>query len=92
MSWSEEHEQDLDVLLSFFVRVTKQTNEAHVWLITSEYGFPSWLSRGRWTMMMVSGYKVHQVYSQSKPPAQRLRGPGGGGQSCWMCLAAADGS
>jgi hypothetical protein len=27
-------------------------------------------------MMMMSGYKVHQVYSQSKPPAQRLRGPG----------------
>jgi hypothetical protein len=28
------------------------------------------------SMMMMSGYKVHQVYSQSKPPAQRLRGPG----------------
>ena len=49
MKWREEEsgEPELQKLLEFFVRVTKQEHQAHVVLATSDYFLASWLSRSR---------------------------------------------
>ena len=49
-SWSTAHPEELDILLSFFVAVTKQENMTHVVLMTSDYAFISWLEQGEHTV------------------------------------------
>ena len=49
-SWSTAHPEELDILLSFCVAVTKQENMTHVVLMTSDYAFISWLEKGEHTV------------------------------------------
>jgi AAA+ ATPase superfamily predicted ATPase len=46
MNWSSEHKLDLDALLAYFTKITKQDKTAHVMLVTSEYAFQGWLTAG----------------------------------------------
>ena len=50
MSWREEDggEGQLDMLLSFFVQITKQSSRAHVVLATSDFFLVEWLRGSRW--------------------------------------------
>lgn len=49
-SWSSTHPRELNTLLRFFVRVSKQQNTAHVLLVTSDYAFIDWLAQGELCM------------------------------------------
>ena len=46
-SWSTAHPVELDMLLSFFVLVSKQQDWAHVLLLTSDYAYINWLEKGK---------------------------------------------
>ena len=46
-SWSTAHPAELDMLLSFFVAVSKQQDRAHVLLLTSDYAYINWLEKGK---------------------------------------------
>jgi Cdc6-like AAA superfamily ATPase len=45
--WQHKYGAELDVLLSFFVKVTKQHNRCHVLLVTSDSGFQYWLQQSK---------------------------------------------
>ena len=49
-SWSTAHPAELDILLNFFIAVTKEKNMTHVVLMTSDYAFISWLEKGEHTV------------------------------------------
>lgn len=49
-SWSTAHPEELDILISFFVAVTKEKSMAHVVLMMSDYAFISWLENGEHTV------------------------------------------
>ena len=51
MQWSSSSPVQLDNLLSFFVKITKQDERCHVLMATSEFGFQAWLSTGRITYL-----------------------------------------
>jgi hypothetical protein len=51
MRWSGQHDSDLETLLSFLVRISKEgSGRCHVLLVTSEFGFQWWLNDhpGEW--------------------------------------------
>jgi hypothetical protein len=46
-SWSTtKYADDLTALMDFFVVITKQQSQAHVWLATSDYSYQTWLTKG----------------------------------------------
>ena len=49
-SWSDIHPEQLKTLLSFFVAITKEEDITHVFLLTSDYAFNSWLEKGAHTV------------------------------------------
>jgi hypothetical protein len=46
-TWSDTHVRDLGTLLRFFVGNVNHRNRCHVLLVTSEYGFQSWLDKSK---------------------------------------------
>ena len=44
--WSANYPEELKTLLNFFVALTKEKNLAHVFLMTSDYAFISWMEKG----------------------------------------------
>ena len=53
-SWSSAHPVELDMLLSFFVAVSKEQDLAHVLLLTSDYAYINWLEKGKHRGPMVA--------------------------------------
>ncbi len=51
--WSVTHSTQLAGLLSFLVRISKETNGCHVLMATSEYGFQTWLNTGQRGMLVI---------------------------------------
>jgi KaiC/GvpD/RAD55 family RecA-like ATPase len=45
--WQDKYEDELDVLLSFFIKITKQQRRCHILLVTSEYRYQYWLQRSK---------------------------------------------
>ena len=52
--WSTAHPVELDMLLSFFVAVSKQQDWAHVLLLTSDYAYVNWLEKGKHIGLMIA--------------------------------------
>ncbi|GAX81148.1 hypothetical protein CEUSTIGMA_g8581.t1 [Chlamydomonas eustigma] len=46
MGWNKNYPEDMGTLLRFFVSITKEQKRSHVFLVTSEYGYQTWLSAG----------------------------------------------
>ncbi|GAX81399.1 hypothetical protein CEUSTIGMA_g8830.t1 [Chlamydomonas eustigma] len=44
MDWNKDYTKDMRTLLRFFVSITKEQKRSHVFLVTSEYGYQTWLS------------------------------------------------
>ncbi|GAX85481.1 hypothetical protein CEUSTIGMA_g12897.t1 [Chlamydomonas eustigma] len=44
MDWNKDYTKDMHTLLRFFVSITKEQKRSHVFLVTSEYGYQTWLS------------------------------------------------
>ena len=53
-NWSSAHPVELDMLLSFFVAVSKEQDLAHVLLLTSDYAYINWLKKGKHRGPMVA--------------------------------------
>ena len=74
MSWREEDggEGQLDMLLSFFVQITKQSSRAHVVLATSDFFLVEWLRGSRWRcwcLCLIRGSLFCAAYSFLPHPA-----------------------
>ncbi|GAX74431.1 hypothetical protein CEUSTIGMA_g1880.t1 [Chlamydomonas eustigma] len=46
MGWNENYTKEMETLLRYFVSITKQNRRCHVLLVTSEYGYQTWLNAG----------------------------------------------
>lgn len=46
MRWQEHHPRDVHNLLSFLIQISKEAQQCHVVLATSECGFIDWLYQG----------------------------------------------
>ncbi|GAX85041.1 hypothetical protein CEUSTIGMA_g12461.t1 [Chlamydomonas eustigma] len=44
MGWNKNYPEDMGTLLRFFVSITKEKKRSHVFLVTSEFGYQTWLS------------------------------------------------
>ncbi|GAX86106.1 hypothetical protein CEUSTIGMA_g13519.t1 [Chlamydomonas eustigma] len=44
MGWNKDYAKDMGTLIRFFVSITKEKKRSHVFLVTSEYGYQTWLS------------------------------------------------
>lgn len=47
MSWQRDRPRDVSNLLNFLIQISKQKQQCHVVLASSEPGFMDWLSQGR---------------------------------------------
>ncbi|KAG5176285.1 hypothetical protein JKP88DRAFT_335933 [Tribonema minus] len=69
-AWQQNHVDDLDALISFLIRITKEANLCHVFLVTSECGFEEWLQQ-----------PMQAVAQQPRPAVLRATRGGDG----WTC-------
>jgi AAA+ ATPase superfamily predicted ATPase len=70
MNWGAEYNTDLDALLEFFKKITKQDQAAHVVLVTSEYAFQGWLTERECCKHVSCGVNqaLHNVCSKLRAP------------------------
>jgi AAA+ ATPase superfamily predicted ATPase len=69
MNWGAEYNTDLDALLEFFKKITKQDQAAHVVLVTSEYAFQGWLTDRECCKCVTCGVSaLHNACSKLQAP------------------------
>ncbi|GAX78369.1 hypothetical protein CEUSTIGMA_g5811.t1 [Chlamydomonas eustigma] len=77
MDWNKDYAKDMRTLLRFFVSITKEKKRSHVFLVTSEYGYQTWLSEAIasefWASRIIGDFTKSEAKSFFEFELQRRR-------------------